>query len=136
MEYITHHRFKGIGLCGKRLNLPYATKVTLEGDILKTKDGEPICFVTSENSKRHFSRNDDGCGIERGKLTYAIAFGNRVCFENGRRQKFSDSEILMLERHYSEWLRKDVSVILFNDSFFSADVGELEQLAERLKIHI
>lgn len=136
MEYITHHRFKSLGLCGKRLNLPYATKVSLEGDILKTKDGDPICFVTSEKSKRHFARNDDGCGIERGKLTHAIAFGNRVCFVNGRRQRFSSSEILMLERNYSEWLRKDVAAVLFNDSFFSADVQELAQLAEKLNIHI
>lgn len=137
MKYITHHRYKELALCGIRLNLPYGTEMQTKNDYIITLDGKPVCLLTSENAKLHFARNNDGCGLERGMLTYAIAYSKRVRHDKyGRQQRFSDDEIEMLEKDWSHFLRKDVDVILFNDNFFMADVDELRKFANALHMKI
>ena len=136
MKYITHHRFKGLAMCGEELNLPYGTELTAAGNVLVTGDGKSVCCRTSENALRHFAVNEDGQGLERGALTYAIAFGTRRrrC-ENGV-YRFSDKEREMLVRDWGRFLRQDVDFILFNDEFFTAQRWELERLAAALDIKI
>ena len=136
MKYITHHRFRGLALCGEELNLPYGTELTVEGDFLMTADGKCVCCVSSDNGQRHFAVNDDGQGLERGRLTYAIAFGTgrRRCGNSGYR--FSDKEREMLIRDWGRFLRQDTDFILFNDDFFAAPVEELERIACGLGIRI
>ena len=91
MNYVTHHRYKELALCGERLNIPYGTELHTEGYSLVLPDGREVCYSTSENAKKHFARNDDGRGLERGALTYAIAYSNRERYSaEGRRQRFSD----------------------------------------------
>lgn len=133
MKYITHHRFKETAVCGRRLNIPYGTELESVGDFIVTRDGIPVCFVGSENAKLHFSRNDDGRGLERGKLTYAIAYGKRRTEEGFR---FTEIERNMLRRNWSRFLRHDVDVILFNESFFAAEPEELCRLAKALRIKV
>ncbi|MCM1059099.1 MAG: hypothetical protein NC452_02270 [Eubacterium sp.] len=54
MQYITHHRFKGISACENVLNIPYRTRLEeIDGSIF-TVSGEVICFSTSENAHKHF----------------------------------------------------------------------------------
>ena len=132
-KYITHHRFKGLALCGKELNIPYGTALEVVGNYLITLSGEPVCIVTSENARKHFARNDDGRGLERGALTYAIAYGSRNT-DSGYR--FIEKEIELLQQDWARFLRKNVPVILFNEDFFSAPVDELQELADVLKIKI
>lgn len=137
MKYITHNRYKKLAACGETLNLPYGTELETAGDFIITPDGKAICFATSENAKMHFARNDDGMGLERGKLTWAIAYSQRVRYgENGRQQRFTDSEIELLERDWAHFLRQDVEVILFNEDFFAAAVPELKRLADALHIRV
>lgn len=137
MEYIAHHRFKGLAMCGEQLNLPYGTELHTDGNIIVTQEGRHICYCTSENAKLHFSRDDDGRGLERGALTYAIAYSQRERRSaDGRRQRFTDGEIEMLEQEYGHWLRQDLDVILFNEDFFAAEPEELQRLAAALKIKI
>lgn len=132
MKYITHRRFRKPSALGKQLNIPYGTELETKDNFIIAPEGEPICFTTSENAKLHFARNDDGRGLERGKLTYAIAYAKRA--RGGFR--FSKGEIEMLERDWSHFLRKDVDTILFNEDFFTADVEELQRLADALNIRI
>lgn len=137
MKYVTHHRFKGLAACGQQLNLPYGTELDAEGVVLLTQDGRPVCYSTSESAKLHFARNDDGRGLERGKLTWAIAYSQRIRYgEDGRRQRFTDEEIELLEREWARWLRRDVDAILFNEDFFAAEPEELQKLADALKIKV
>lgn len=131
MKYITHHRFKELALCGERLNIPYGTELDTEGCVIVMPDGRAICYATSENAKRHFAWNDDGKGLERGALTYAIAYGKRKV-EGGFR--FSEDESRILLRDWGDFLRHDVDVILFNGDFFEAPLEKLRQLADVLKI--
>lgn len=136
MQYITHHRFKDKAICGQA-NIPYGTELTLVGNCLCLLDGRPICYNTSENAKKHFARNDDGKGLDRGKLTYAIAYSQRINYgENGRRQRFTDGEIELLEGKWSCFLRQDVEAIIFNEEFFAAKLEDLQAIAEELKIKI
>lgn len=137
VRYITHNRFKGLAACGEQLNLPYGTELETVGDFLVTAEGKAVCFDTSENAKRHFARNDDGRGLERGALTWAIAFQERVRFgENGRKQRFTDEEIGTLERRWSRFLREDTETILFNEDFFAAEPEELRRIADEVHIKV
>ena len=131
MTYITHHRFKETALCGDRINLSYGTELECTGETLVTSDGRSVCYCTSENAKRHFARNDDGKGLERGQLTYAIAYSSRNA---GNGFRFSEDEANLLTRDWSHFLRTELDFILFNDDFIAADVEELQRLADKLKI--
>lgn len=131
MKYVTHHRFKELALCGERLNIPYGTELDTEGYSIVMPDGRVICYSTSENAKKHFARNDDGRGLERGALTYAIAYSRR---DAGNGFRFSEAEAEILTRDWGHFLRPDVDVILFNEDFFAAEPEELQKLAAALKI--
>lgn len=135
MNYITHHRYRGLAACGERLNLPYGTELETAGDFIITKDGKPICYDTSEEAKHYFARNDDGRGLERGKLTHAIAFSDRrrKCADGGV-YRFSDEEQELLVKKWSHFLREDVETIIFNEDFFAAQPEELKALADALHI--
>ncbi len=137
MNYITHRRHRDTALCGKRLNIPYGTPLTVTGDCLITPDGQAVCFRHSENAKQHFSINDDGMGLVRGALTYAIAYSQRDrTGPDGKRQRFTADEIAMLQRDWGRYLRQDLDVILFNDNFFAAPVYDLQQMARALGIKV
>lgn len=131
MKYVTHHRFKELALCDERLNIPYGTELDTEGYSIVMPDGRAICYSTSENAKKHFARNDDGRGLERGALTYAIAYSRR---DAGNGFRFSEEEAEILTRDWGHFLRPDVDVILFNEDFFAAEPEELQKLAAALKI--
>ena len=138
MKFITHRRFKGIAACGEQMNIPYGTELDTAGDCIITPEGKAVCFQTSENAKLHFACNDDGQGLKRGALTWAIAYSER------RREsqsgmgvyRFSDEERKMLQRDWPHFLRDDCEFILFNERFFAAPVGQLQKLANTLNIKI
>ena len=138
MNFITHHRFKGIAACGEHMNIPYGTELDTAGDFIITPDDKAICYQTSENAKLHFSRNDDGRGLERGVLTWAIAYGQRRRESKSEMgvYRFSDEEREMLTKEWPHFLREDCDFILFNDRFFAAPVEELQKLADALNIKI
>lgn len=132
-KYIVHKRFRGVGACGKQLNIPYGTELTTLGEFIMSPNGQHICTKTSGTAQRHFSCNDDGQGLERGALTHAIAFAQR---DAGNGYRFSDEEQQTLRRKWGKFLMNFSDVILFNDAFFAADPGELEQLAKDVHIKI
>lgn len=132
-KYIVHNRFRGVGACGKQLNLPYGTECPTLGDFVMTPDGRHICTKTSETAQMYFSCNDDGRGLERGALTYAIAYAAR---DAGNGYRFSDEEQRTLRRKWGKFLMSFGDVILFNDAFFAVDPDELEQLAKDVHIKI
>ena len=136
MKFIVHHRFKGIAACGEKLNIPYGTELDTAGDFIITPDGKAICFQTSENAKLHFACNDDGQGLERGALTWAIAYSERRRESKAGIYRFSDEEREMLQRDWPHFLREDCEFILFNEAFFAAPIEELQKLADALNIKI
>lgn len=139
MEYIVHHRCRGISASGRRINIPYGMKFDTIGNFIATADGEAICYPSSEMAHKYFARNDDGLGLERGKLTYAIAYSQRTRYGGGnskRRQRFTDGEITALQQYWPQFLVPDVSVILFNTAFFHAELPELLELAAQIHVKV
>lgn len=59
-----------MALCGE-VNLPALTICESDGKIIYF-NGKPLCGLTSRNAHQHFARNDDGNGLERGRLTRSI----------------------------------------------------------------
>lgn len=131
MKYIVHRRYKGPAADGSPLNIPYGTEVESIGDFIATQEGKCICCIGSDVAQKHFSYNDDGRGLERGALTYAIAFSAR---NEGQGFRFSNKERAFIKHDYEKFLKKDIDMILFNESFFSASIDELSKLADALKI--
>lgn len=134
MQYIVHKRFKEKALCHKVLNLPYGTVLNAYNNIIATDKGEAVCFTTSENAKIYFARNDDNKGLERGKLTNAIAYSRKGLNKSGFR--FNDKQIDIINRHYQRFLRQDLDMIIFNDKFFKAPIEELKEMVKELEIKV
>ena len=139
MEYITTRRIKHkLGACGQELNIPRGTKFESKNDMILDDSGRLICFTTSQIGHECFARNNDGMGLRRGALTYAIAFSTRARMNNEktRRQRFTDKEIETLETKWSKFLVPDIDVILFNHNFFEAEIMELEHMATEINIKV
>ncbi len=69
-KYIVIMRYKKLAQCGN-VNLPYGTEcVVIDKHIICDKG--IICYVASQDAFNYFSQNDDGNGLERGRLTQAI----------------------------------------------------------------
>ncbi len=137
MKYITHRRYRSKDVLRNRINLPYGTELETAEGFIVTKDGHLICYRTSETAKMYFSPNDDGRGLERGVLTWAIAYSSRAReWPDKSVHRFSKAEVKMLERDWRHWLRQDVDTIIFNDDFFSARPEDLQKLADALKIKV
>lgn len=70
MQYIVHRRLKDTAICGG-VNIPVTT-ICEEICGVIYYNGLPVCYTTSENAHQFFARNDDECGLRRGKLTQTI----------------------------------------------------------------
>lgn len=142
MEYITHRLYNHRPISGQCI-IPRGTIVKentvhidyLNSDVKLLCYGvNLICAARSFNGRLHFSRNDDNRGLERGDLTYAIAYAPRErVHSDGHVFRFSEDELKLLENKYSHWL-KQKEPLLFNDAFFDAEVEDLQKLADELGI--
>lgn len=132
MQYITHRRFHKMAACGEEMNIPYnSTFDTIAGFI--ASESKTICRTKSIDAYMYFARNDDGNGIERGKLTYDIAYADRnVKRDDGYHYRFTDEEIEMLVKEYPHFLKKTGDYILFNYDFFNAEIEELRELHKKI----
>ena len=124
MDYICFNRFKQNALCGE-VNIRYGTKLDETNNIIRYR-GNPICYTTSQNAYDYFARNDDGKGLERGKLIAEIIklLNNR---KDGKYQDrwdmiWGDLSLLKYKRpeHPDYWL--------WNFDFFNASIEELNRI--------
>ena len=130
MEYICHRRYKKKGFCEKKFLITPKTRLETIGEFI-AYGPSAVCTVTSEDAHMYFARNDDGKGLERGKLTWAIAYKDRHPNKDDG-YRFTPEEIEMLETEYPHFLM-GLEVILFNHEFFNAEVEELRELYNRLE---
>lgn len=132
MNYIVHKRFKQTGASGERYNFPYGTELETIGNFI-AYNNEAVCTTTSQQAHEYFARNDDGRGLERGKLTYAIAFSSRHPNKTDTFRFTPEQRNLLIEK-YSHFLIPSEEWILFNHNFFNAEVEELEEMAQQLEV--
>lgn len=124
MDYICFNRFKQKALCGE-VNIPYGTKLDETNNVI-SYCGKPICYIKSQNAYDYFARNDDGKGLERGKLTAEIIklLNNRKDgkYQNRWDRIWGDLSLLKYKRpeHDDYWL--------WNYDFFNASIDELNRI--------
>lgn len=139
MRYIAHTRYKGKTMHGQDVLVRRGKVLERQGDILFF-NGEPICIHRSLVGKRHFARDDDGRGMERGALTYAMAYAPRECWggteDQPIRQRFTDAELETLTTEWPQYLKPDIDMVLFNDSFFEESPDVLRNIAASVNIDV
>lgn len=134
MKYIIHHRLKGSTISGQ-VNLPYGTKLVSNDNRFIIGSSGTICVIGSEQYNQHIAPNDDNNGLERGAITYAIAYKNTPTYSS-RGQRFTEEQINILTSKYQRFLVPDVDAILFNTKFFNAPIEDLRTMAKDLNIKI
>ena len=125
MKYIVHKRFKGKAVCGE-VNLPAMTACECDGGVIR-HNGRDICSLKSENAHQFFAVNEDGMGMERGRLTRAIqkTLARNDADHQKRWDKVWDDEICQ------QYKRSDYSDYwLWNHDFFNADIDVLKHIAK------
>lgn len=70
MEYIIFKDFNAKAICGE-VELPRGTICTEENGVIY-HGTDTLCTKRSENAYQHFTRNNDGKGLERGDLITSI----------------------------------------------------------------
>lgn len=126
-DYICHTRFDGKDMRQEKILIRRGDHLTRNGDLLYYK-GEPVCVWRSLNAKQHFAINADGKGLERGDLTYRLAYLKR----GDGSSRFTQAEQKLLHEKYKDYLKPSDEVILFNDKFFELDPQELRELEDDL----
>lgn len=128
MDYITHTRFKGMAICGQ-LNLPALTTLEEVDGMIYYHD-MPVCLSKSENAHKHFARNDDNQGMERGRLTQAITKtleNNDDKYQERWDKVWEDAICQKYKRtEYADYW-------LWNHAFFNADIADLEHIYNLIK---
>lgn len=132
MQYICHTKYDKKAACGEYITFKQNAILETVGKFIAYGQ-KAICTITSEDAYKYFARNDDGKGLERGRLTHAIAYSKRTPNEENS-FRFTDEEAEMLETEYGKYLRKDTDTIIFNYDFFNASIEDLQKIAKRLNL--
>lgn len=129
MEYISFQDYCGPYIGGSRqgeensslIRIPCGSQSTSEGGFI-FYNREPICADTSYVAYKHFSRNDDRMGLERGALTSAIK--RRLKERPGMWEKLwgKDSK-------YSKFRKAETpNYWIWNFAFYNAEIEELKEI--------
>lgn len=132
MQYVCHQRYRKKGACGRKYFFKPGDALESIGPFI-SKDNREVCSRKSDDAFRHFARNDDGLGMERGRLSYHIAYAERHPNKNDG-YRFTPEEIEMLERDYPQYLVPGIDVILFNADFFNAEISVLKEIKNKLEV--
>ena len=141
MEIVVWKDFNDEAICGN-VELTRGTELTTvtneSGErFVAFPDGRLITRLYSYNYIEHFSRNNDGKGLERGDLVEAIAFSPRERkHSTGYVFRFSEDELDMLREKWANYLMPYTDSLLFNNEFYDAPVEDLRSIAEALNIQI
>lgn len=129
IPYIVRRRARFLSICGP-VNLPYGTEAFSYGAFL-TVNGEKLCSITSQNAYDFFSRNDDGNGLERGKLVHDI-----MCTLERRDAKHQARwDALWADEVANRLRRKDSQDFwIWSFDFYNADIPDLKHIANLICI--
>ena len=130
MRYIVTRRFHRNAICGP-VNLPYGTTCEEHDGILVLEDGRKLCANTSQNAYDYFSRDDDGHGLERGKLVEEIT--SRMEKRDAKHQARWDA--LWADEVANRLRRKDSPDFwIWSFDFYNADISDLRHIADLIGI--
>ena len=124
-QYITTRRARFTALCGP-VNIPWGTAVEAVDNYLQM-DGVTLCAVTGQNAHDYFARNDDGNGLERGRLTSSII--RRLAKRDRDHQKRWDR--MWEDPLAGKYRRQDYADFwVWGHDFFEAPLEDLRYIAE------
>lgn len=135
MRYVVFKRFRDKCLSGV-VNLPYGTVCELDGEMI-TKDGNALVVATSDNAHNFFARDDDGCGLERGRLTQEIQaklspppLNRRESASEYKRRQAAWARIWADPKIQPYKMREHADHWLWNHAFFNADIETLKYILQ------
>ena len=131
MKYITYKRFKSLAMCGD-VNIPALSECEcIEGMI--TWKREPICYCTSENGHNYFAVDEDGNGLERGRLTSLIkaALAKKDASHDARWERIWADPTCWKYKHkgFADWW-------LWGHDFYIAPIDDLRYIAHLIGVSI
>lgn len=131
-KYICRKRAKISALCGE-VNIPYGTELT-GSDGFIFLDGSPVCSATSQNAFDHFCSNDDGNGLERGKLIALITDTLASHDKNDATKHQARWNKIWADDVSKKYKRRDhVDYWLWDADFFNAPIEDLRHIANVVK---
>lgn len=143
IAFIVHTDFKGNSITVPPVlyNFKAGTLATFNPNYqLIFVQGIPICSIFSDTANDYFCRNNDGQGMLRHKLTFAIAKAKRQrILKSGKIARFTDEEIIELNSNWKHFLinnEENINDIKFNSNFYNATIEELKCLAKAINIYI
>lgn len=124
--YIVTQKFSGQAICGN-IVLQEGTPLAVSRGYILCPQG-PVCAVTSQSAYDYFSQNDDGQGIERGKLIHDILRRIRKLSKQKERSEliwgkiWKDAICLKYKRveHADHWV--------WNYDFYNAEIADLKYI--------
>lgn len=125
-QYITVRRTRFKAINGDLINIPWGTPIERRDGILLW-DGLPLCTVTSQNAHDYFARNDDGHGLERGRLISAIT-GQLAKRDQDYQARWDLVWSDRLCRRYRQ--RDHADYWLWDHKFFEAILEDLKHIAD------
>ena len=129
MRYIVTRRFRCNAICGP-VNLPYGATCEEHDGILVLEDGRKLCADTSQNAYDYFSRDDDGMGLERGKLVQDI----RRTLERRDAKHQARWDALWADEVANHFRRPDhADFWVWGQAFYQADIRDLEHILKLIK---
>ena len=132
MKYITIKRFHRIGMTGETFNIPYGTEMECKDNvIIYNPDNKPICIKTSWVAHEYFARNDDGNGLERGKLTQAIVKRLSPDYFKTREERDQYWERIWADELANRYRKQEHETSwLWSIEFYNAPIEDLKYLAK------
>ena len=125
MDYIVIKRFKGQAISGI-VNLPYGTELQSKNGFIIHGD-LPICSVRSQNAYDHFVVNDDGMGLERGRLIQAII---RTLIQKDALHQERWDKVWNCPRCKKYKRKEFADHWMWNHEFYNASIADLRHIAK------
>lgn len=128
MKYITIKRYKRNDARG-HFNIPYGTELEEKGGVLY-HNGKDVCGDHSAVMREYFARHDDGCGLERGKLSQAIVRALRIRKGEAREERDKRWKVVWEDTLCLKYKKDMEDFWLWSIEFFNAPVKDLEYIAK------
>lgn len=127
MKYIVHRRIKRNVICGP-VNIPAMTELDCENGTIFYRNGI-VCCEDCDMSHQFLARNDDGFGMERGKLTRAITKTLAQTCGRDDKQHQERWDRVWNDPVCQPYKRADDERWFWNHEFYNADIDVLRHIA-------